>query len=586
MKRLKNEPSSTSLNRHIRCKLSHMLVGVGALYLVFLALKFPHFLEIASMLSGDDSYVGLDSSSMVKDVEDSDLSKPSFSSVYKDAFHRKLEDNQNQNAPMMPSKGPLEEEKGGSKTLKPLQYRYGRITGEIMRRRNATMNLSPLERMAAEAWLLGLKAWEAVEKYDGKDIGQSLLYEGKIESCPLWVSMSGEELAGGDKMMFLPCGLAAGSSVTVVGTPHHAHQEYVPQLARLRNGDGIVMVSQFMIELQGLKSVEGEDPPKILHLNPRLRGDWSQHPVIEHNTCYRMQWGTSQRCDGLPSKKDEDMLVDEHVRCEKWMRGDNVDSKESKTTSWFKRFIGREQKPEVTWQFPFVEGGLFILTLRAGVDGYHISVGGRHVTSFPYRPGFTLEDATGLAIKGDLDVHSVFATSLPSSHPSFSPQRVLEMSEKWKAHPLPKSPIQLFIGILSATNHFAERMAVRKTWMQSSVIKSSNVVARFFVALNPRKEVNAVLKREAAYFGDIVILPFMDRYELVVLKTIAICEFGVQNVSAAYIMKCDDDTFVRVDTVLKEIDRASPYKSLYMGNLNLLHRPLRNGKWAVTFEVC
>lgn len=44
---------------------------------------------------------------------------------------------------------------------------------------------------------------------------------------------------------------------------------------------------------------------------------------------------------------------------------------------------------------------------------------------------------------------------------------------------------------------------------------------------NPRKEVNAVLKKEAAFFGDIVILPFMDRYELVVLKTIAICEFGV-----------------------------------------------------------
>ena len=44
---------------------------------------------------------------------------------------------------------------------------------------------------------------------------------------------------------------------------------------------------------------------------------------------------------------------------------------------------------------------------------------------------------------------------------------------------------------------------------------------------NPRKEVNAVLKKEAAYFGDIVILPFMDRYELVVLKTVAICEFGV-----------------------------------------------------------
>ena len=101
----------------------------------------------------------------------------------------------------------------------------------------------------------------------------------------------------------------------------------------------------------------------------------------------------------------------------------------------------------------------------------------------PVFQGFSLEDATGLAIKGDVNVHSVYATSLPTSHPSFSPQRVLEMSPKWKAYPLPRRSIQLFIGVLSATNHFAERMAVRKTWMQSSAIKSLNVAVRFFVAL-------------------------------------------------------------------------------------------------------
>lgn len=44
---------------------------------------------------------------------------------------------------------------------------------------------------------------------------------------------------------------------------------------------------------------------------------------------------------------------------------------------------------------------------------------------------------------------------------------------------------------------------------------------------NGRKEVNALLKLEADYFGDVVILPFIDRYELVVLKTVAICEYGV-----------------------------------------------------------
>ncbi|KAI4371815.1 hypothetical protein MLD38_010119 [Melastoma candidum] len=568
MKRLKVVPPS---NRKPR--LSHLLLMLGVLYLIFITFKFPSFLEMAASLSGADG-AGVASS-----ADDAESGRGLRNSVGDDW-------------------GRADEGGDDVLVLKP-QPRYGRIMEQIMRKKGngtaATGEFTGLEKMADEAWSLGLKAWEELNKINPKDIGPSMVVEGLPESCPSWVSASGEDLAHGERLMFLPCGLAAGSSITIVGTPHRAHQEYVPQLAKLRNGDGMVYVSQFMVELQGLKAVDGEEPPKILHLNPRLRGDWSHQPVIEHNTCYRMQWGTAQRCDGLPSKNDEDHLVDGYGKCEKWMRNDAADtresktatwfdSKESKTASWFNRFIGREQKPEVTWPFPFVEGRLFILTLRAGVDGYHVNVGGRHVSSFAYRPGFTLEDATGLAIKGDVDVHEVYATSLPTSHRSFSPQRVLELSEKWKAKPLPKHPIKLFVGILSATNHFAERMAIRKTWMQSAAIKSSDVVARFFVALNPRKEVNAMLKKEAAYFGDIVILPFMDRYELVVLKTIAICEFGVQNVTALFTMKCDDDTFVRIDAVLNEIDGISSKKSLYMGNLNLLHRPLRRGKWAVTYE--
>lgn len=96
--------------------------------------------------------------------------------------------------------------------------------------------------------------------------------------------------------------------------------------------------------------------------------------------------------------------------------------------------------------------------------------------------GFGLEDATGLSLNGDLDVQSVFAGTLPTTHPSFAPQKHLEMFPAWQAPPLPEEPVEIFIGILSAGNHFAERMAVRKTWM-SAAQKTSNVVARFFVAL-------------------------------------------------------------------------------------------------------
>ncbi|PQM42889.1 hydroxyproline O-galactosyltransferase GALT2 [Prunus yedoensis var. nudiflora] len=453
MKRPKIEPSVAR-----RFRLQHLLFALAALYLVFISVKFPQFLEIAKAMSGDDGHVGLDLAE-VQDSQDGDLSKPLFSSVYKDTFHRKLED-QSQDAPVRPSKEPLEEKKSESKPIRPLQHRYGRITGEILRQMNRTNELSVLERMADEAWTLGLNAWEEVDKHDGKETEEGSIVEGKPESCPSWLSMSGQELAMGDKLMFLPCGLAAGSSVTVVGTSHYAHQEYVPQLAKLRRGDGTVLVSQFMVELQGLKSVDGEDPPKILHLNPRLKGDWSQRPVIEHNTCYRMQWGSAQRCDGLTSKNNEDMLVDGYGRCEKWMRNDMVDSKESrtKTTSWFKRFIGREQKPEVTWPFPFTEGRLFILTIRAGVDGFHISVGGRHVTSFPYRTGFTLEDATGLAIKGDVDVHSVMLLLFPLLI------RVSHLKEYWRCQRSGKLVLYLRVLFGYLLAFFLLQITLQSAW--------------------------------------------------------------------------------------------------------------------------
>lgn len=77
--------------------------------------------------------------------------------------------------------------------------------------------------------------------------------------------------------------------------------------------------------------------------------------------------------------------VDGQVKCEKWIRDDGSRSEESKSTWWLTRMIGRKQKITVDWPYPFAEGKLFVLTLTAGMEGYHVSVDGRHVTSFPYR---------------------------------------------------------------------------------------------------------------------------------------------------------------------------------------------------------
>jgi len=187
---------------------------------------------------------------------------------------------------------------------------YGRITGEILRRREAGEgrrrrwgqlgNFTELERTAAEAWALGARAWEEASAFTG-DVDSRGAGEDPAE-CPGSLALGGGEAAAA---AFLPCGLAAGSAVTVVGTARAARPEYVEALERSGAGNGTVMVAQFAVELRGLRAADGEEPPRILHLNPRLRGDWSGRPVLEMNTCFRMQWGRAQRCDGTPSRDDD-----------------------------------------------------------------------------------------------------------------------------------------------------------------------------------------------------------------------------------------------------------------------------------------
>lgn len=78
------------------------------------------------------------------------------------------------------------------------------------------------------------------------------------------------------------------------------------------------------------------------------------------------------------------------MKCEKWIRDDDNHTEESKATWWLNRLIGRTKKVSIDWPYPFGEGKLFVLTISAGLEGYHINVDGRHVTSFPYRTVSTL----------------------------------------------------------------------------------------------------------------------------------------------------------------------------------------------------
>lgn len=207
--------------------------------------------------------------------------------------------------------------------VRPLELPYQSRTRKFAKTHLSSLNFTAavvnlslegrLLKSAKDAVDVGRKLWQELELIGKNSSNPGFSTVGSpnhispsnSELCPHSISVSGDQFSKNGKLVVLPCGLTLGSHITVVGKPRAAHVETDPKISLLKEGQ-YVMVSQFMMELQGLKTVEGEDPPRILHFNPRLKGDWSGKPVIEHNTCYRMQWGTSQRCEGWKSRADEE----------------------------------------------------------------------------------------------------------------------------------------------------------------------------------------------------------------------------------------------------------------------------------------
>ncbi|CAA0834879.1 Probable beta-1-3-galactosyltransferase 16 [Striga hermonthica] len=108
---------------------------------------------------------------------------------------------------------------------------------------------------------------------------------------------------------------------------------------------------------------------------------------------------------------------------------------------------------------------------------------------------------------------------------------------------------------------------------------------RACLILHKNKEVNFKLWKEAEAYGDIQLMPFVDYYSLLTYKTIAICILGTKILRAKYIMKMDDDAFVRVDEVLSSL-KGKPSNGLLYGHISFESTPHRDkdNKWFISDE--
>ncbi|XP_034707679.1 beta-1,3-galactosyltransferase GALT1-like isoform X1 [Vitis riparia] len=418
-------------------------------------------------------------------------------------------------------------------------------------------------REAGAAWV---NLMVSVEKEQQGDTNESSLARSKEKQCPHFLNkMNATELGDNSYKLRIPCGLVQGSSVTIIGIP---------------NG----LLGNFRIDLTGEPHPGEPDPSIILHYNVRLHGDKiTEDPVIVQNTWTAAHdWGEEERC---PSKvPSSNKTVDDLIKCNE-MVGKNDSNKltasESPKISTHSTLAWNRARARR--YFPFKQGYLSVMTLRVGEEGIQMTVDGKHTTSFAYRESLEPWLVSEVRISGDIKLISVVASGLPTSEDL---EHIVDLETLRSVPVPPRQPVDLFIGVFSTANNFKRRMAVRRTWMQYLAVRSGAVAVRFFVGLHKNQMVNEELWKEVQTYGDIQLMPFVDYYSLITWKTIAICIFGTEAVSAKYVMKTDDDSFVRVDEVLASLKRTKVTHGLLYGLINSDARPHRSpdSKWYISPE--
>ncbi|EEF43152.1 hydroxyproline O-galactosyltransferase GALT3 [Ricinus communis] len=382
-------------------------------------------------------------------------------------------------------------------------------------------------------------------------------------NCPYSVSTVDKTTSSNGTVLEVPCGLVEDSSITIVGIPDE------------HNGS-------FQIELHGSQLLGENNPPNILNYKVSVPGDnMTEEPFIVQNTWTNGHgWGKEERCPARGSTHNPKSKVDGLVLCNEQIVRSTVDEHPNGSHPGSDIQANVSQgSAYASVNFPFSEGNPFTATLWAGSEGFHMTVNGRHETSFTYRENLEPWVINRVKVDGGLDILSALAKGLPVSEDH---DLVVDV-ELLKAPLVRRKRLAMLVGVFSTGNNFERRMALRRSWMQYEAVRSGDVAVRFFIGLHKNSQVNFEMWKEAQAYGDVQLMPFVDYYSLISLKTIAICIMGTKILPAKYIMKTDDDAFVRIDEVLSSLKEKAANSLLY-GLISYDSSPHRDedSKWYIS----
>lgn len=140
----------------------------------------------------------------------------------------------------------------------------------------------------------------------------------------------------------------------------------------------------------------------------------------------------------------------------------------------------------------------------------------------------------------------------------------------------------LFIAVMTSPKGFLRRKAMRETWLSVLTIKERQIQRKFFIGvkgLNPL--ILKDLRKEQTTYNDLIFIhDFHDSYNSLSKKLLKMLLWTERSISFNFMMKVDDDTFVDLNTVVRDLSKYKKTGRIYWGFFRGNSNVKKTGVWA------
>lgn len=141
--------------------------------------------------------------------------------------------------------------------------------------------------------------------------------------------------------------------------------------------------------------------------------------------------------------------------------------------------------------------------------------------------------------------------------------------------PQGKQKKRFLVGIATGYQYADRRQAVRDTWV-NYLKDRDDFVYKFFLGTTDDATLRQVALNESNLYHDIIFSDdFVDTYYNLTRKTITMMRWASTNYEFQYMLKTDDDSFVRIDKLLEKLSQK-PKEKYYSGYNIGPYKPDRN----------